>query len=87
MTHAKPASGTSTLGPEVYARWRGSGLGAVESLATKFPRAKIIVDHLARPTISEGPPYGAAAALFSLNPFAKGNAADFRRVEAGQSES
>lgn len=35
MTRGKPASGTSTLGPEVYARWCGSGLGAITDRAER----------------------------------------------------
>jgi L-fuconolactonase len=47
-----------------------SGLAAVRSLATRFPQAKIILDHLSRPPIADGPPYPGAAPLFSLSPFA-----------------
>lgn len=47
-----------------------TGLGAVKSLSARFPRTKIIVDHMARPKIGDGPPYTAAKSLFSLAPCA-----------------
>ncbi|MPZ54923.1 MAG: amidohydrolase family protein [Rhizobiales bacterium] len=35
-------------------------------MAQRFPTVRIIVDHCARPTLEDGPPYRAAAALMSL---------------------
>ena len=32
----------------------------------RFPRVRVILDHMARPMIADGPPYAAAATLFSL---------------------
>jgi L-fuconolactonase len=46
-----------------------TGLARVASLATRFPKVKIILDHLSRPDISDGPPYKKAASLFGLQPF------------------
>jgi L-fuconolactonase len=37
-------------------------------MAKRFPSVRIIMDHCARPTLSDGPPYRAAAALMSLAP-------------------
>ena len=42
------------------------GLPATISLAKRFPKVPIILDHLGRPDASGGPPYAAAAPLFSL---------------------
>lgn len=42
------------------------GLGAVTSLARRFPDVPIILDHLGRPDVTDGPPYDAAASLFAL---------------------
>lgn len=43
-----------------------SGLGHVAALATRFPDAFILLDHCARPTINDGPPYAKAASLFAM---------------------
>ncbi len=44
------------------------GLPAVTSLARRFPKVKIILDHLGRPEVTDGPPYAAAQSLFELAP-------------------
>lgn len=38
----------------------------VETLAKRFPGTRIILDHLARTDITDGPPYAIAAPLFAL---------------------
>jgi L-fuconolactonase len=43
-----------------------SGLSQVVALAKRFPKVKILIDHLARPDTSDGPPYTKAAPLFAL---------------------
>jgi predicted TIM-barrel fold metal-dependent hydrolase len=35
-------------------------------MAERFPQVRIILDHCARPDLADGPPYEAAAGLFSL---------------------
>lgn len=42
------------------------GLPQIRMLATKFPRVNIILDHLGRPDVLDGPPYKNAAGLFEL---------------------
>lgn len=42
------------------------GLPQVTMLARKFPKAKIVLDHLGRPDVLDGPPYTNAASLFAL---------------------
>jgi len=42
------------------------GLGAVRSLAARFPEVPIILDHLGRPDVTDGPPYAAAQSLWDL---------------------
>jgi L-fuconolactonase len=42
------------------------GMPQVRRLAERFPDVNIILDHLGRPDISDGPPYAAAATMFSL---------------------
>lgn len=44
------------------------GLPAVTALARRFPNVPIILDHLGRPDVTDGPPYAAAASLFELAP-------------------
>jgi predicted TIM-barrel fold metal-dependent hydrolase len=38
-------------------------------LLQRFPRIRVILDHCARPVLDDGPPYKAAASLFSLAPY------------------
>ena len=42
------------------------GLPQVAMLAKKFPTVDIILDHLGRPDVLDGPPYANAASLFEL---------------------
>jgi predicted TIM-barrel fold metal-dependent hydrolase len=42
------------------------GLPQITKLARQFPNVAIILDHLARPEVADGPPYKAAASLFEL---------------------
>ena len=42
------------------------GLPQVRMLAGKFPTVNIILDHLGRPDVLDGPPYANAATLFAL---------------------
>jgi L-fuconolactonase len=44
------------------------GLAAVTALAKRFPKVPIILDHLGRPDVTDGPPYAAAESLFDLAP-------------------
>jgi L-fuconolactonase len=40
-------------------------------MAERFPQVRIIVDHMARPVMEDGPPYAAAASLFALAKYPK----------------
>lgn len=42
------------------------GIPALRSLLERFPRAVVLLDHCARPQLSDGVPYAAAAPLFAL---------------------
>lgn len=44
------------------------GLPAVVSLAKRFPKVPIILDHLGRPDVTDGAPYAAAHSLWDLAP-------------------
>jgi len=66
--------------PRVFPAWKAAGeiglsicmqmspaaLPQLVAMVRRFPDVKVILDHLARPVLSDGPPYGAAAALFGL---------------------
>lgn len=45
-----------------------NGLDQVVGLARRFPKVRIILDHLGRPDVTDGPPYSNAASLFALAP-------------------
>jgi predicted TIM-barrel fold metal-dependent hydrolase len=45
------------------------GLAQVAGLAKRFPKVNIILDHLGRPDVTDGPPYKRASSLFGLAPF------------------
>lgn len=45
------------------------GLAQVAGLAKRFPKTKIILDHLSRPAIDDGPPFKKAVSLFALSAF------------------
>lgn len=53
-------------GLPVCVQVRSSGLPQLETLLARFPNVRIVLDHMARPEIEEGPPYAAATPLFSL---------------------
>src|SRR5579862_1526863 len=42
------------------------GLPQICTLAKRFPNVPIILDHLGRPDVTDGPPYKAASSLFEL---------------------
>ena len=44
------------------------GLPQITRLAKQFPNVKILLDHLARPDVLDGPPYTNATSLFELEP-------------------
>lgn len=43
-----------------------TGIPATLALAKRYPKVNVILDHFARPDLKGGPPYAAAAPLFSL---------------------
>ena len=60
----------SELGISMCIQTGPVGIPQVKMLAGRFPKVKIILDHLARPDVLDGAPYAAAASLFELAPFA-----------------
>jgi L-fuconolactonase len=66
--------------PRSFAAWRkaeeegvpvclqmtASGIPQVVNVLERFPRLRVILDHLARPVLEDGPPYSAADSLWDL---------------------
>jgi L-fuconolactonase len=46
------------------------GIPALRRTLERFPRTRVVLDHCARPDLSDGAPYGAARELFELASFA-----------------
>jgi L-fuconolactonase len=46
-----------------------AGLPALRGLLERHPKARVLLDHCARPDLSDGPPYAASAALFAMAAF------------------
>ncbi|HEX4266558.1 MAG TPA: amidohydrolase family protein [Steroidobacteraceae bacterium] len=57
------------LGLSMCIQTDASGLAQVAGLAKRFPKVRIVLDHLGRPDVSDGPPYRKASSLFGLAPF------------------
>ena len=56
-------------GLPVCLQMTAKGIPQVIALAKRFPRVRMVLDHLARPELEDGPPYDAAASLWSLAPY------------------
>jgi L-fuconolactonase len=56
----------SELGLSICLQMSAKAIPQAASMAARFPNVRIILDHGARPVLEDGPPYGAAASLFSL---------------------
>ena len=59
----------SELGLSMCIQTDPVGLAQVAGLAKRFPQVHIILDHLGRPDVTDGPPYKRASSLFGLAPF------------------
>ena len=54
------------LGIPICLQMTMAGLPALRALLERFPRSRVLLDHCARPELSDGTPYNAAAALFDM---------------------
>jgi L-fuconolactonase len=85
--------------PRSYAAWayasdvelpicvqmRPEGLPQLSELLRRFPEAIVVLDHLARPVLEDGPPYALAAALWELAAYRKVNLKlTLRNLEAAE---
>ncbi len=53
-------------GIPVCVQVRAGGLAQLQTLLERFPGVRVILDHMARPVVDDGPPYAGAAPLFAL---------------------
>jgi L-fuconolactonase len=78
----------TAAGLPVCVQVRAAGLAQLETLLERFRDARIILDHMARPIVDDGPPYAAAASLFALaryeNLFLKLTTHNLRDARQGQ---
>jgi L-fuconolactonase len=54
------------LGLPICMQMSQAALPQLVAMVKRFPGVKVILDHLARPVLEDGPPYAAAAPLFGL---------------------
>jgi predicted TIM-barrel fold metal-dependent hydrolase len=57
------------LGIPVCLQMTMQGLPALRSLLERFPQARVLLDHCARPDLSDGAPFALAKALFDMASF------------------
>ena len=50
----------------VCVQLRAAGLPQLVRVLERFPEIRIILDHMARPALEDGPPYASASSLFAL---------------------
>jgi len=53
-------------GIPVCVQARAGTLEQLGAMLARFPRVRVLLDHMARPEIGDGPPYAGAAGLFAL---------------------
>ena len=53
-------------GLPVCVQVRAGGLTQLETMLERFTKVRILLDHMARPVLEDGPPYAAARSLFAL---------------------
>ena len=56
----------SETGMTVSVQLRADGLPQLQAVLERYPHLRVILDHMARPLIDDGPPYAKAQSLFSL---------------------
>lgn len=56
----------SEVGLPICVQMRPQGIPKLRDLLDRFPKAIVVIDHLARPVLDDGPPYEKAAELWAL---------------------
>jgi predicted TIM-barrel fold metal-dependent hydrolase len=57
------------LGLSICLQMSAKAFPQMIKMTERFPKVRIILDHMARPVLEDGPPYAAAASLFELARF------------------
>jgi L-fuconolactonase len=57
----------SELGLPICLQMSAKAIPQAIKMAKRFPNVRIVLDHCARPTLEDGPPYATAASLFDLS--------------------
>jgi L-fuconolactonase len=88
--------------PKSYPAWEAAGdmglsiclqmsppaFPQLHNMLKRFPKVRVLLDHLARPVLEDGPPYAAAASLFELakyqNVYLKLTPRTFNEVRRGK---
>ena len=91
--------------PKTYPAWEAAGELGISiclqmsakafpqmiKMAERFPKVRILLDHMARPVLDDGPPYAAANSLFELakipDRLSQADAAQLHRVAQGQGDA
>jgi predicted TIM-barrel fold metal-dependent hydrolase len=72
----------------VCMQMQAKGIPQLQNILTRFPKLRVILDHLARPVQEDGPPYKAADSLWSLaanpNVFLKVTERNFLGARSGR---
>jgi predicted TIM-barrel fold metal-dependent hydrolase len=53
-------------GLSICMQMSASGIPQLVKMIERFPNVKVLLDHMARPVLDDGPPYAGAASLFGL---------------------
>jgi L-fuconolactonase len=86
-THAMWSYATETDLP-VSVQMRPAGIPQLADVLERFPEATILIDHLARPVLEDGPPYRLAAGLWELARYPNVNVKlTLRNLEAAEKGS
>jgi L-fuconolactonase len=74
-------------GVSICMQMSADGLPQLTRMIERFPAVNILLDHMARPVLDDGPPYAAAASLFDLarfpNVYLKLTARNFKESRRG----
>jgi len=57
------------IGIPLCIQMTGKAIPQLRRMLERFPMVSVILDHLAKPTLADGPPYAAAADVFALSEF------------------
>jgi predicted TIM-barrel fold metal-dependent hydrolase len=75
-------------GLSICMQMSASGIPQLVKMIERFPKVKVLLDHMARPTLDDGPPYAAAASLFGLarypNVYLKLTKRNFEQAQSGK---